>query len=211
MRGTRIFALVLATLPALPAFAGDFSLFGGVGLTFSTGNSTPHDDLNLYLEGDLDNFYLGFSTDAYNESVLNEVDLSLGYRSNTPIGLTYDVSYTRYLYPNDGGDCCGDIYLKLTYPLTPTLTGKFEGDYYPESKLSEAHLSVIYDMNDKITLTARVGTVRNDGAPNTNEWEVAAAYAIGNETSVKLHYYKGNDYDGYFGLNLNWDTTIFGG
>lgn len=212
MRLALVSTVVLASFAAAPAFADGFTLAGGAALSFAPqGDASTRSDLNLYLEGGYANFYLGVSADVYNDRAVNEVDVSLGYRNTTAGGLSYDLSYTRYTYPNDGGDCCGDVYLSLSMPVTDALTATAKANYYPEDKLSDAHLSLDYALNDKVTLTGSVGVVQNDGALDTREWELAVGYALGDETAVKLHYYDGSDYQGYLGLDLTWDTTLLGG
>ncbi|MGV8987887.1 MAG: hypothetical protein ACOH2H_16565 [Cypionkella sp.] len=212
MRLLPISLVFLASLPVMPAFADGFSLLGGTGLFLASGGDRGmRNDLNAYLEANYANFYFGASTDFYNDRTENEVDLSLGYRNTTASDLSYDISYTRDYLPNASGEDYGDVALSLSIPMTPVLTGTFDGDYYPESKLSEAHLTVGYALNDKVTLEAVYGGYENDGAPTTKEWELAAAYAVGNETAVKVHYYKGSDYKGYVGLDLTWDATLLGG
>ena len=199
-------------LAALPAFAGDLTVNGGLALSFTeNGDRAKQREFNAYVEGDLANFYLGASGNIYNDANANEIDLSLGYRSTLANGLAYDVSYTRNFYPNDGGDCCGDIDLILTMPLGDVLSAKLDTNYYPEDKLADLHASLDYVLDDKITLTGKVGWVQSDGVSDTQEWELAARYALGAKSAVKLHYYDGSDYKPYLGLDLTWDTTLLGG
>lgn len=212
MRLSVLSTILLVAAPVQPVLAGGVTVLGGVALSFAPGGDhATRDDVNAYVEGDLANFYLGASTDIYNVKASDEVDLSLGYRNTTAGGLAYDGSYTRIYYPHDGGDCCADYALSLSMPLNDKLKGTVDGNYYTADQTSDAHATLDYALNDKITLTTKVGVVQNAGAPDTKEWELAGAYALGAETAVKLHYYKGTDYKGYLGLDLTWDTTLFGG
>ena len=212
MRLAVLSTILLAAFPLQPVLADGLTVLGGVALSFAPGGDrATRDDFNAYLEADLANFYLGASTDFYNDKVSDEVDLSLGYRNTTAGGLSYDVSYTRNIYPHDGGDCCGDYALSLSMPLNDKLTGTIDGNYYTTDQTSDAHATLDYALNDKVTLTSKIGVVQNAGAPDTKEWELAGSYALGTQTAVKLHYYKGTDYKGYLGLDLTWDTTLLGG
>ena len=207
-------AVLLSTvcLAGLPVFAGDLSIDGGAALSFrAVGDPATKPAFNAYVEGDLANFYLGASGDIYNDSTSNKVDLSLGYRNTIASGLAYDLSYTRNFNSNDSGNCCGDIDVILTMPLSDALSAKLDTNYYPEDKLAEAHVSMDYKLNDKITLTGKVGVVQNASAPNTQELELLARYALGTESALTLHYYDGSDYKPYLGLDLTWDTTLLGG
>ena len=207
-------AVLLSTvfLAGLPAYADDLTVYGGAALTFTAnGDDATKRDFNAYVEGDIANFYLGASGDIYHDANSDEVDLSFGYRNTLANGLDYDLSYTRNFFPNDGGDCCGDIDLILSLPLGDALKAKLDTNYYPEDKLADAHVSMEYMLSDKITLTGKLGWVQNDGVPNTQEWELAVRYALGAESAVKLHYYDGSDYKPYLALDLTWDTTLLGG
>lgn len=212
MRLALLSTVFLAALALQPVHADDVSLYAGTALTFAPGgDKAKRDDFNAYVEADLANFYLGASADFYNDKLSNEVDLSLGYRNTTAAGLSYDLSYTRNYYPNDGGDCCGDVDVSLSTALTDKVTGTFEWNYYPEDKTYDAYVTLDYALNDKITMTGSVGVIQNPGAPDTKDMELAIKYALGAETAAKLHYYDGSDYKGYFALDLTWDTTLLGG
>ncbi len=212
MRIAVLSTMLLLAVPVQPVFAGGLTVLGGLALSFAPGGDrAKRDDFNAYVEGDFADFYIGASTDIYNDKVSDEVDLSFGYRNTTAGGLSYDASYTRNIYPNDGGDCCADYALSLGLPLNDKLTGTVDANYYTTDQTSDAHATLDYALNDKITLTGKIGVVQNAGAPDTKEWELAGSYALGAETAVKLHYYKGTDYKGYLGLDLTWDATLFGG
>ncbi len=212
MRLAVLSTILMMAASVQPALAGGLTVLGHVALSFAPGGDrATRDDFNAYVEGDFANFYLAASTDIDNVKASDEVDLSLGYRNTTAGGLAYDASYTRNYYPHDGGDCCADYALLLSMPLNDKLTGTVDGNYYTADETSDAHVTLDYALNDKITLTSKLGVVQNAGAPDTREWELAGTYALGAETALKLHYYKGTDYKGYLGLDLTWDTTLFGG
>lgn len=205
-------AVLMAALSAGPVLAQGLSVYGGAALTFAPGgDAATRTDINAYAEAEFAKFYVGLSADVYNDANSDQVDLYLGYRNTTAGGLSYDLSYTRNYYPNDGGNCCGDVALSLSRPLNDKLTGTFDLNYYPEDKTSDAYVTLDYALNDKITLTGSVGIIQNAGAPDTKDAELAISYALGAETAAKLHYYDGSDYKGYFGLDLTWDTTFLGG
>lgn len=204
--------IALLTLPGTPVLADGLMVYGGAAITFATGGDpAARRDLNLYLEADYANLYLGASTDLYNDATANEIDLTLGYRTTTSGGTSYDVSYTRSLYPQDGGDCCGDFALSLSRPFADALTGTVEASYDPVASLADAHFSLDLAVNDRLTLTGKVGVVQNDGVPDTREWDLAAAYALGETTSLTLHCGGASDRDADLGLDLNWDATLLGG
>jgi outer membrane usher protein FimD/PapC len=212
MRAILLCSVLIITSSIGSAMAGGLAVSGGASLSYATGgDSGQKSDVNGHIEGDLANVYLGASIDAYNDSASDEVDLSAGYRNTIGAGLGYDLSYTRNFFPNDGGDCCGDVALSLSLPVNDKLTATVESNYYPEDKTTDAHLTVDFALSDKITLTGKGGRVGNIGAGDTGEWEVAASYALGQETAVTLHYYDSSAEKGYLGLDLTWDTAALGG
>jgi len=211
----RAMVLPLVGLLALPGFATqaqDVSVYAGAALSFSSGaeNKGTRQDLNGYVEGEMSGFYLGVSADIYSDSVNDEIDPYFGYRGETAGGLSYDASYTHYFYPNDGGACCGDIYLSLGVPVGDALTINADADYYPEDELSAASIGLDYALNDRLTLSGSFGLATQTVGDATQNWELAAAYKLGDTTAVKLHYYDGSDFKPYVGLDLTWDTTLLG-
>lgn len=203
---------IIAGFSVQPALAGGLTVTGGASLSYATsGTPGTRADAYGYVEGSLANVYAGASLDVYKDSASDEVDLDIGYRNTLGSGLSYDLSYTRYIYPSDGGDCCGDVALSLSLPVGDALTMTLDGNYYTEDKTTDTHLTVDFAVSDKITLTGVVGRVGNAGDADTKEWELAATYALGEETGIKVHYYDGNDYKPYIGVDLTWDTTLLGG
>ncbi len=208
-----IAAAVLAASTA-PAMAQDFNVYGGGQLEFllepdgaGSDNATK---LNAYIELDRSWFYAGLYGEIANDSTANEVDVYLGYRSETAGGLSYDIGYARYIYPNDGGDCCGEITLSLGLPLGDKFATSLDLAYDPDASLGNAYVGLEFYATDAITLSANYGTYEVDGAGSEQEWDVGAAYALSDEAAIDLRYYDGTEYvDSYIGLSLSWDTTIF--
>ncbi|MES2145860.1 MAG: hypothetical protein V4516_16265, partial [Pseudomonadota bacterium] len=106
-------ALILAG--TLPSAAQDVIVYGGGELEylFAPGGSGSADTatLSAYVEAEVNGAYLGFSGEVANDSVANELTAYVGYRRDLDSGFSYDLSYSQYYYPNDGGACCGEILL----------------------------------------------------------------------------------------------------
>jgi hypothetical protein len=66
------------------------------------------------------------------------VDLYLGYRNETAEGLSYDIGYARYTYPNDGGDCCGELTASLGVPVGEKFATSLDLAYDPSASLGNA-------------------------------------------------------------------------
>lgn len=211
-----ILSLVLAaTLPVLPASAQDSAegsaqgliVYGGAALTFDNAEEGQiGSGVNAHVEVEARHVYFGLSVD-----LSNVIDLYLGYRNETASGISFDISYDRSYYLNDGGDCCGTVALSVGVPMGDKLALTFDANHYPEDELSDGYVTVDYFLNDKVTLTASIGLVQQDSGGPTQDYELAAAYQLSDETAAALHYYEGSDYDGYFALDLTWDTTLLGG
>jgi hypothetical protein len=202
-----------AVLPTLPAVAQDISVFAGAGLSFDNADNDLNTDLSLYLEGETFHFYAGVSGDVVSLADGNYIDLYLGYRNETAGGISYDLSYDKTFYPTDSGSNYDTVAVSVGVPVGDKLTVTFDGDYYPDSELSDGYLTADYALSDKITLTASMGLIQNAAGSGgaSKDFELAAAYQLGDTTSVTVHYYDGDAYDGYFALDLNWDTTLLGG
>jgi len=199
-------ALVLSGL-ALPVAAQELTLYGGAALQFhGYSDAETKSDLNGYLELEVSGFYGGVWAETSSDSAANEVDLYLGYRGEAG-ALSYDVNYTRYFYPNDGGDCCGEIGLVLGYAVSDQVTLGTEFYVDPVNETNSAYLTFDVAATDKLSISGSAGTY-DAGFGRFSEWDVGAGYALGEETSLELRYYKGEEYDGYVRLQLAWDTTI---
>lgn len=215
MRASILSLALAALLPAMPVAAQDLSVYAGLGLTVDNADGDTNTDLNLYVEGDFKGVYFGLSGDVVSVTDGNYVDIYAGYRNSTASGISYDLSYDKTIYPSDNDSNYDTVAVSIGVPLGDRAAVTFDGDYYiyDGDDLSDGYLTLDYYLNDKITLTASMGLIEN--APGSGgaskDFELAASYQIGDETSATLHYYDGDDYDGYFALDLNWDTTLLGG
>ncbi|NTT84814.1 TorF family putative porin [Tabrizicola fusiformis] len=199
-------ALILSGL-ALPVAAQELTVYGGAALQFTAyPDSETKSDLNGYVELEFSGIYGGIWAETSSQSDANEVDLYLGYRGEAG-ALSYDVSYTRYFYPNDGGDCCGEVGLVLGYAVTEQVSLGTEFYVDPVNDTNSAYLTFDVSATDQLSISGEYGTY-DEGFGRFAEWDLGVGYALGEETSLELRYYKGEEYDGYVRLQLAWDTTI---
>lgn len=209
-------AIGVLALTAGSTAAQDVVVYGGAELEFLYEEYGPGTGTSSYLSGyvelEASGFYAGLWGQVANDDLMNEVDLYLGYRNETAAGLSYDFGYTRYYYPNDGGDCCGEITLALGMPVGEKLSATLDLAYDPEAELGNAYVGAAWTVTDAIELSANYGTYQIEAAPSEQEWDLGATYYIGDETAVDLRWYDGTEYvDGYIGLSLTWDSTLLGG
>jgi uncharacterized protein (TIGR02001 family) len=207
-----IAGVAVLVLTAGAAGAQGFELLGGARLEYKHkeegGSSNAY--LSGYVEGELAGFYAGVWGQVASDDVLDEVDLYLGYRNETAGGLSYDIGYTRYYYPSDGGECCGEFTLGLGMPVGP-VTGKLDLAHDPKSDLSNAYLGAAWSATTALEVSGRFGLYEVDGAGSEREWDLGATYALGETTAVDFRYYDGSEYaDSHFGLALTWDATLLG-
>lgn len=213
MRHAALLSLALAPLAGLPVAAQEMTLYGGLALEYAIEPYGPGSENQADLEGYLElelasGLYTGIWAQKSDDRTADEVDLYLGYRSETAGGLAWDVSYWRYFYPNAGGDCCGELALELGYGLTDRLYGTFDLAYDPENSLGNAYVGLAWTVTDAWELSANYGVYEVDAAPSESEWDVGATWYVGEESSLDLRWYEGSDYDGYLALFLSWDTTL---
>lgn len=97
---------------------------------------------------------------------MDEVDLYLGYRAETAGGFSYDIGYSRYYYPNAGGDCCGEITLALGMPVSDKLSATLDLAYDPEAELGNAYVGAAFTVTDAVELSANYGVYEVDAAPS---------------------------------------------
>lgn len=214
MRRLTVVAGVLLCLGTSVAFAQETSVYGGaeVELTFDelgpdTGTTSY---LSGYLEVERSHFYAGVWGQVANDEALSEVDIYLGYRNETAAGLSYDFGYTRYIYPNDGGDCCGELTASLGVPISDKLTTTLDVAYDPAASLGNAYVEVAYQASEKVGLSANYGVYEIEDAPSEREWDFGVTYSLTDETAIDLRYYDGSEYvDSYVGLSMSFDTTVF--
>lgn len=192
---------------AQPVLAQSVDVTGGVELEFVfDDNNDSTQALIGYVEAESNGLYAGIWAQIANIDDYNEVDLYFGYRGETG-QLAYDVYYTRYFFPNAGGDCCGDITLELDYALNEQFSLGTELSYDPESKGHGAFLVGGVAVTDQISFEGKYGYFDVDSF-RSNEWEIEASYAVTEATSVTLTYADGEHYDPYYKLNLAWDFNI---
>lgn len=209
-----LLTMTFLAAPLAPAVAQDFFVYGGAELEFLVepdgAGSDTSSTLNAYIELENSGFYAGLFGEIANDSTANEVDVYLGYRAETAGGIGYAIGYLRYIYPNDGGDCCGELTLALGAPLGDKFGALLDLAYDPEASLGNAYLGLEFYATDAITLSANYGTYEVEDAGSEQEWDVGVAYALTDEAAVDVRYYDGTDYaDSYVGLSLTWDTEIF--
>ena len=198
------------------AAAQDVVVYGGAELEYLHEEFGPGTGTSSYLSGYVEvetrGFYAGLWAQVADDDLMDEVDLYLGYRAETAGGFSYDIGYSRYYYPNDGGDCCGEITLALGMPVGDKLSATLDLAYDPDAELGNAYVGAAFAVTDAVEISANYGVYEVDAAPSEQEWDLGATYYIGEETAVDARWYDGSEYvDGYFGLSLTWDTTLMGG
>lgn len=202
----------LALSVAAPASAEGLMVLGGgkLDLRFPKGNATQ--ESSAYLEAEVQGFYAGFQGLVANNDAATEISLYAGYRQELASGFSYDLSYTRYLYPNDGGDCCGEIGLSLGVAVGERLGLSTDLTYDPESSLGSIEVGAEQMLTDQVTLSANVGLFQQDGDPDEKTWDLGVSYAISDEAEVDLRYYDSSEQQsGLFGLSMTFDTKLLGG
>jgi hypothetical protein len=186
---------------------------GGVTLEFSHGEyghgTGPSLSTEAYVEGAINGFYAGIDGIMTDERTDNEVDLYLGYRHDLASGLSYDIGYTRYAYPRDGGDCCGEVTFGLDKSFGDSLSLGLDLAYDPVARIGNAYVDGEYSLNDTWTLSGTYGVYQVDEAANEQEWDFGAGYAVTGETALDLRWYDSTAYDGYLALAVSFDTTLF--
>lgn len=208
--------LVLAALAAPgAALAQGLTVYGGGAIEFLSegGGADGGDNQSIegYVEGEISGFYLGVWAQANSVRSANEVDLYFGYRNALDSGFDYDFFYYRYYYPNDGGDCCGEIGFTLGQTIGDSAYVWTEAYWDPQNELGSAYVGAEFYPADKIAIGGLWGVYNVDGAPDAQEWELGVTYDLTDRSAVDLRWYDGSEYDGYIGLNLSFDTTLFGG
>ncbi|MCU0827633.1 MAG: hypothetical protein MUE52_09555 [Tabrizicola sp.] len=209
----RIIAGVLVVaMSAGMAGAQGFELLGGAKLEYKHkeegGRSNAY--LSGYIEGEAMGLYLGIWGQVASSDLLDEVDLYVGYRNETAGGLSYDIGYTRYYYPNDGGECCGEYTLALGMPLGP-VEGKLDLAHDPQSDLNNIYLGGAWAATSAFEVSGQFGVYQVEGFDSEREWDLGATYALSDTTAVDFRYYDGSEYaDSHFGLAVTWDASLLG-
>jgi uncharacterized protein (TIGR02001 family) len=207
-------AVALLGLGTGSAMAQDLSVFGGTELEFTFDENGPDTGtisyLSGYFEAETNGFYAGVWGQVASDETLQEVDLYLGYRNELASGVSYDFGYTRYIYPNDGGNCCGELTASLGVPIGEKLSTTLDLAYDPDAELGNAYVEVAYQATDKFAVSTNYGVYEVEAAPSEQEWDLGVTYSLTDEAAVDLRYYDGSEYEGsYIGLSLTYDTTLF--
>jgi uncharacterized protein (TIGR02001 family) len=215
MKRHLIVASLLGITP-LTGHAQDLVVYSGaeVELLFEPdgAGSGTEASISSYVEAERAGFYGGLLAKYVDDKVSHEVNLYAGYRRDLDSGLSYDLVYTRYIYPNDSASNYGELGLSLGQTLGEQAAMTFDAYYDHTNKLGSAYVGAEFYATDKITLSANYGSYEVDAAPSEREWDVGASYAFTDEAAVDLRYYDGSEYtDSYFGLSVTYDTTVFGG
>jgi uncharacterized protein (TIGR02001 family) len=203
-----------AVVSTQDAAASGFVVTGGITLEFTNGEygrgTGPSRSVEAYVEAEINGFYLGIDGLATDEKTDNEVDYYLGYRRQLASGLSYDLGYTRYTYPRDGGNCCGEVTLGLSRLVGDKLDLDLDLAYDPVARTGNLYVSGEYYPSDRWTLSANYGVYQVEEAPSEREWDFGAGYAITDTTALDLRWYDSTAYDGYLALALSFDTTLLG-
>ncbi len=216
----KIAGAVALALAGGTAQAQDVLVYGGAELEFTYEEEGPGTGtisyLSAYGEVEISGIYGGLLGKLASDDLLNEVNLYFGYRNTTAGGLEYTLYYTRYYYPEDGGDGGGEFSVELDIPAGDAFTVSTDFYYSPSfegvSSLGSAYVGGEWAVTDALELSATFGTYEVDAAGDEEEWDIGASYAISDETEVDFRYYDGTEYLGsYLGLSLTWDTTLSGG
>lgn len=196
-------------IAATPALSQDVTVYGGAAVVYSMQLDNAAGDNTLafqpYVEAEVNGLYAGFWLSLNSDSVATEVDIYLGYRNETASGMAYDLAYTRYFYPNAGGNCCGELSLELNAPAGDVLTLNINAALDPQNSTGSVSVGGDYAIGDKFSLGAAIGLADFNGA---QEWELGASYQLTEQAAVDLTYYDGSDYTGYVELKLSFDTTL---
>ncbi len=202
--------LALALALAQGALAQDMTFSTGADLELKFPKNGATQELGAFVEAERNGFYGRFLGKVAHDEVAREIELTFGYRGKSAAGLGYDLSYVRYLYPGDGGDCCGEFILSVDKPLTEAASLTAEVVYDPGQKFSTLRLGAAYDLTDGLALSGTVGRVHDEVGRWADEWDAGLTYQLNDRTEVDLRYYDATDFDGYLGLTVSFDTKSFG-
>lgn len=217
--------LVALTAPGAAA-AQDFNVYTGGVLSYSLDRTGPLDrtiplprdaetdergdtlELSAYMEADYRGFYGGIGGFLAREQDLNRVDLYLGYHGETMSGVRYDASYRRYVYPEEGGNCCGQLKLDVDVPVGLQGTGKFGVSFDPERSETGASIGLDFAVTDQLTTGFNFGAYDIAVLSTETQWDVGATYKFNDELGADVRWHDGSDYPGYVALSMKFDTTL---
>ena len=205
----------VAAISTQDAATPGFVVTGGVTLEFSNGEygrgTGPSRSTEAYVEAGINGFFVGIDGLLTDEKTDNEVDFSLGYRHDLASGLSYELGYTRYTYPRDGGGCCGEVTAGLSWPLGDKLAVDLDLAYDPVARIGNVYVAGEYFASDKWTLSANYGLYKVRDADTEREWDFGAGYSVTDQTALDLRWYDSTAYDGYLAVAVSFDTMLFGG
>jgi hypothetical protein len=164
-------------------------------------------DVSAYGELDFGGGYVGLSALKSSDDLADELALGFGYRGEAA-GLSYDMGYTHYFYPNDTASEYGELVLGVEKGFGDKVTATFDLGYDVTNKAANAFVGAEIAMTEKLAMSANFGLNEVPGASNETEWDLGATYALSDEVGLDLRHFDGSDYaDSYIGLALTWDTS----
>lgn len=202
----------LALMGAAPGTAEELRLLGGSELDLRFPQDGATQELSAYVEAERAGIYAGFQGLVANDSVATEISLYAGYRQELANSFSYDLSYTRFFYPNDGGDCCGEVGLSLGVAAGARLGLSTDLTYDPERSLGSIEFGAEQQVTDRLAVSANFGVFQQEEDPNEKTWDLGVSYGLIDAAEVDLRYYDSSTEDaGHFGLSLKFDTELLGG
>jgi hypothetical protein len=214
----KLVTLVCATglCAATSGFAADLAVYTGLELEYLNdpdgAGSVDTTTLSGYFEAEYGSLYAGLEGELHEDRSDRELTPYVGMRYTFESGLGYDVYYTQYVYPNQIGADYGELTLSLgqEYGNGSTIAGDVY--FYPETGLWSAYLYGTVPIGEKFEGSASFGIYEVDAAPSETEWDIGVSYYATDEIGIDLRYYDGSEYvEGYVGLSISFDTTLFGG
>lgn len=207
-------ALALALLiPATAATAQDLTISGSVtaatryvfrAVSFS--GNTPV--VQPYLELNLNGFYLATWTSNVNfgpgDPTDREIDVYIGYRGETPGGLSYAVNYSRYTYDDLRDN--GEFNLNLDYALNDRFGVAADFAYDPVAKTLAAGVGASFAVTDKLTLSADFG---NEELLSHLYWDAGATFSLTDTLGADVRYYDTDDAEPFVAASLTYSFTLF--
>jgi len=184
-------ALGLAAMSSAQAEGLSFNI-GAVSLYKSNGIDQDSRETKAFrpaIQGGVDydfgnGFYVGNwnSTGKFGEANL-EIDLYAGYSNELSNGVSYDVGFASYLYPNSGGGWNGnEVYGSVSYGI---VTVKYtRGVHGSIDKFSRLGVSIEQPLSDKLTLKAGVGKRNSRNFDGATDFSVGLAYDMGSDLSL---------------------------
>lgn len=161
-----------------------------------------------YVEAQFSGFYAGLRGFVARETDLSRTDVYLGYRGETAQGFSYDASYTRYIYPKSGGDCCGQLGLDIGVPIGARGTGKVDLAINPSNADASAYLGLDYAVTDAVSVGMGYGVYDPDLSSTERRWDVGGSYAVSDKIKTGLRWHDGSEQDGFVALSVDFKTSL---